>query len=73
VKSDLFKNSLKNCFKFKIVTDIVRYNEENKEDYNIAGAKFLQEFKTIIKNYQFIDKIEYLVFSSNKKGAYLAL
>ena len=45
MKYDLFKNSLNHCFKFKIVTDIVRYNEEKKEDYNIAGAKFLQEFK----------------------------
>ena len=66
VKSDLFLNSLKHCFKFKIVSDIARLNEENKEDQSIAGAKFLKEFKTIIKDYQFTDKIEYLVFSSSK-------
>ena len=44
-KSEFFNLSLKNCSKFKIISDIVRVNEPNPADYNIAGAKFLSELK----------------------------
>jgi hypothetical protein len=43
VKSNFFKLSLQNCYTFKIISDIVRLNEKNKEDCGDAGPKFLKE------------------------------
>ena len=45
LKSNFFKFSLQNqnCKTFKIISDIGRLNEKNKEDCGVAGPKFLKE------------------------------
>lgn len=42
INSQLFLNSLKYSKSFKIVSDMVRFNEsEDKEECYVAGAKFI--------------------------------
>jgi hypothetical protein len=51
VNSSFFKFSLQNCKIFKIVSDIKRLNEKNKEDCGDAGPKFLKELKNMIQSW----------------------
>ena len=51
VKSNFFKFSLQNCDTFKIISDIKRLNEKNKEDCGDAGPKFLKELKNMIQSW----------------------
>ena len=57
VKSNFFKFSLQKCKTFKIISDIARFNEKNKEDCDDAGPKFFKELKNMIQSWQNIDQI----------------
>ena len=71
VKSDFMKKSLDVNRSFKLVSDVVRHNEDGQNDnkWN-AGPIFIKDFRQHIHNYPKKNKIDTLVFCGNKERDY---
>ena len=70
IKSEFFKKSLEVCNSFKLVSDVTRFNEEgdNEAKWN-AGPRFIQLFNKETASYDYIEKVETMIFCNDKGSA----
>jgi len=66
IKSPMFKASLQVCNKFKLITDVTRWNETNGRNPEMAGPNFIKEFINYTKYFDGIEKVMIMIYCRNE-------